>query len=735
MFEAGRWTLDVLPADMKALRTIGLIGLAVTMALNLAAWLWLKRASAEYFADRWWAEWFPSYVVWLSFTIIGSVGLCRPQAVAGRPSGLWLMLLLLLAALVPSACLLWFMNQAVRNERLAVRQKLADAYRANLSLVQGRLDASWREKALALDAEAERLAAPTLFKSQVSSGLADAVVCFDTNGSIVYPGPAPAPAPEAPAAAWTEAASLESSDASAAAAAFARLAAQTTNANEIARAFLAQARCLVKAGDTNEAAAVLTGPLEDDRYRHATDPEGRLLVPNAELMALELVRGSDSNRVLTTRSRLVPRLLDYEDRAISAPQRRFLMRELQRLAPDPAVAQMLAAEDLAARWLEAGPARPGEPALRPTAVPDVWQFTSGAGRVVALHRTEALRDRLRAGVSSELLPPDVTLTFLPPGKESERPLWWQMAGPELPGWLIAFSPQGGGSADTLAEQRIASYIWIGVLVFATVTVLAALALRLVRRQVAVTQLRNDLVANVTHELKTPLASMRLLVDTLLNSQPLNVQTAREYLQLIAQENLRLSRLIDNFLTFSRMERNKYAFGFKEVPAADIVEGAVTAVRERFNVPGCHFKAEAATDLPPVLADADAMVTAVVNLLDNAYKYSGDEKQITLTAGAENGSVVFSVKDNGIGLSPRDTRRIFKRFYQVDQRLSRSGGGCGLGLSIVKFIVTAHHGTVLVESEPGRGSMFTISLPGVEVRPEAETEPVDKERKGQTLSHP
>jgi signal transduction histidine kinase len=313
----------------------------------------------------------------------------------------------------------------------------------------------------------------------------------------------------------------------------------------------------------------------------------------------------------------------------------------------------------------------------------------------------------------------VSLTFLPPGKELERSLLIQPAGASLPGWRLALALNDQRLFDTAAEQRIASYVWIGVLVVAMVIVLAALALRLVRRQMALTQLRNDLVANVTHELKTPLASMRLLVDTLLNSQPLHEQTAREYLQLIAQENLRLSRLIDNFLSFSRMERNKYAFGFKEVAATDIVEGAITAVRERFNVPGCQFETHIAPDLPSVVVDADALVTAVVNLLDNAYKYSGEEKHITLSATAENGSVFFAVKDNGIGLSPRDTKRIFKRFFQVDQRLSRSGGGCGLGLSIVKFIVTAHQGNVRVESQPGRGSTFTITLPRAEAHPDAE----------------
>jgi signal transduction histidine kinase len=641
---------------------------------------------------------------------------------ASRPSGSWLMLLLLLAVLVPSVCLLWFMSKAVLNERLAVRQRLAEAYRANLSLMQNMLEAYWRQTAAGLDADADRLSPSALFSRQVRASVADAVICFDAAGKVAYPGQALATNPEALGAPWTEAERLELLSPVPAAAAFAHLAEQATNANQAARALQAQARCLMKAGQSNAAIAVLTGPLEQPSYRHATDAQGRLIVPNAELMALELLKDSAPDQARGPFERLRARLLNYDDPAMAAPQRRFLMHEIQRVRPDEALARMLAAEDLAARCLEAGPIHPGEQAWRPTAVPGVWQFSSSRGRVVALSQTDSLLARMGSGPVSQLLPTNVSLSVLPPGKDFERFFMTLPAGASLPGWRLAQSMDGQRLFDTVAEHRIASYVWIGILVFATVIILAALALRLVRRQMALTQLRNDLVANVTHELKTPLSSMRLLVDTLLNSQPLHEQTAREYLQLIAQENLRLSRLIDNFLTFSRMERNKYAFGFKEVPAAEIAEGAITAVRERFNVPGCQFKTQLDPDLPAVEADADAMVTAVVNLLDNAYKYSGEEKQITLSARAENGSVSFAVKDNGIGLSPRDTKRIFKRFFQVDQRLSRTGGGCGLGLSIVKFIVTAHHGSVRVESQPGRGSTFTISLPGAAARPDQEQEP-------------
>ena len=162
-----------------------------------------------------------------------------------------------------------------------------------------------------------------------------------------------------------------------------------------------------------------------------------------------------------------------------------------------------------------------------------------------------------------------------------------------------------------------------------------------------------------------------------------------------------------------MERNKYAFGFKEVPAADIVEGAVAAVRERFNVPGCQFKTVAPANLPPVMDDPDAIVTAVVNLLDNAYKYSGDNKRITLTAAAVNGSVLFSVEDNGIGLSPRDTRRIFKRFYRAQSAKTKQVKGTGLGLFIVRSVARRYGGEAYAESAgEGHGSTFFVKLPRV-----------------------
>jgi signal transduction histidine kinase len=203
--------------------------------------------------------------------------------------------------------------------------------------------------------------------------------------------------------------------------------------------------------------------------------------------------------------------------------------------------------------------------------------------------------------------------------------------------------------------------------------------------------------------------MGLLVDTLLDEAALDPDKTREYLELIARENARLSLLIENFLTFSRIERNKYSFQFAPVNVEDLVDATVKAAGQRFSEPGCQLQVEVTPDLPEIRADEGALITALVNLLDNAYKYTLSDKHIMLRAFAQNGDVCFEVRDNGIGIPPREIKRIFQKFYQADRRLSRSGGGCGLGLSIVHFLVEAHGGNIRVASEPGKGSTFTVAL--------------------------
>ena len=264
--------------------------------------------------------------------------------------------------------------------------------------------------------------------------------------------------------------------------------------------------------------------------------------------------------------------------------------------------------------------------------------------------------------------------------------------------------------EAAADKQIDAYFWTGVLVIVVIVIVAGLIAGAVRRQMRLTRLKNDLVATVSHELKTPLSSMRLLVDTLLDDERFDERKVHEYLQLIAKENARLSHLIDNFLTFSRMQRNKPAFNLAEIEAAEIANTAVEAAGEKFNTAQYRLDVETAVVLPRIVADTDALVAVVMNLLENAYKYTEDDKRITLRTYANGACVCFEVQDNGIGLSRRAAKKVFERFYQADQRLSRAGGGCGLGLSIVKFIVTAHGGSVSVASEPGRGSTFTVRIP-------------------------
>jgi signal transduction histidine kinase len=632
-----------------------------------------------------------------------------------RDNDAWPVVLVLLAVLIPAVGLLWFMAAVMQNERLAARQKLADIYRTELSVLKPRVEQDWNSVVAGLEQLAHTGPASAVFARCVQSGLVDGVIVFDDAGRIAYPNAPSTFQSESDELdpKWAEAGLLEylRRDFMTAASRYEAFAKSATNPSIAARAWQAKARCLVQAGHHDAAIRCVEETLSSPQYRHAADPQGRLIVANAELMALELLTNRASPVFHSTSQRLKERLMDYENPVLAASQRRFLMQALQALCADIAF-PTLAAEELTARACENPVALTAHSTLGPGPLPGTWQFAMSDHRAVVLIQSDKLRARLQKVVAAGELPEGAEVALLPPGMDHETAFVLLAAGPALPGWRLALSLKDQSLFEATTTHRTNLYLWTGILVMAAMGVLTLLAVRLLRRQVNLARLKNDLAATVSHELKTPLASMRVLVDTLLESDSFDPQKTREYLQLIGQENERLGRLIQNFLTFSRMERRKHTFHFTPSPVLPIVEAAVESVRGRFDAPGCQLEVRSEGHLPQVMADPGALVTALVNLLENSYKYSEEIKHVLLRIGAKNGNVIISVKDNGIGIAPRERKRIFQAFYQVDQRLSRTGSGCGLGLSIVQFIAAAHHGSVSVESQPGCGSTFIISLPAV-----------------------
>ncbi len=653
-----------------------------------------------------------------------------------RRDSLWpLVSLLLLVVAVPTACVLWFMMQAVRNERLAVRQRLSEVYRNQLMSVGQKLDAFWKDKQAALEPIEKEIPSAT-FARLVRSGVADSVVIFDPTGQVRYPAESASPwdAEDDLTLAWQQAEQLEFASGRhlAAATAYLTIADEADDPDLAAQARLAQARCLAKAGQNDAALEILTARLRDVRYRNARDRHGNLIVPGAQLFALDLLGEPEAVAHCETVQWLSDRLNDYDDLSMPADQRRFLMQRLRETVPNAPPFPTLDAENLAAAYLEAERSPPETARLTPTGLPDVWQLPSADGTMAALFRGDRLRAQMQALIDAELPLPDSLVEIVPPGgwhghqtmpqrghetmpqrESGSTPFLTLDAGRALPDWNLALRLTGSDPFTTAANRQVTLYLWTGLLAVAAVAALSGVAARYVSREIRLTRLKNDLLATVSHELKTPLSSIRALADTLLEGRCPDAGQQREYLQLITRENERLSRLIDNFLAFSRMERNKRSFEFAEIRIADCVEAALQAEHDKFASPGCRLDVEVAPNLPLVVGDPDALVTVLTNLLDNAYKYTGEKKRIVLAAYAEGGAVCLEVRDNGIGLSRRSARKIFDHFYQVDRSLSRRISGCGLGLSIVQFIVNAHDGSVTVDSEPGRGSTFRVTLPAAE----------------------
>ena len=264
-----------------------------------------------------------------------------------------------------------------------------------------------------------------------------------------------------------------------------------------------------------------------------------------------------------------------------------------------------------------------------------------------------------------------------------------------------------GIADT-SKKDLRVYGAAIALVLVILSFGVVLLLRDISRDARTNRVRADLVSSVSHELKTPITLIRLHGETLMRRTELGAAERDDFYRVIVRESERLSRLVNQILTFSQVERGALVYNFEPGDLAPVVAGIVEEHREYLERAGFHVSQALPPSAPTVRFDPAALSQAVVNLLDNAVKYSGEARDIAVRLESRNGSVAFEVEDHGIGIPAAEQTKIFERFYRVPNGSGK--GGYGLGLFLVRHIMEAHGGRAEVESEPGRGSRFRLVFP-------------------------
>ena len=266
------------------------------------------------------------------------------------------------------------------------------------------------------------------------------------------------------------------------------------------------------------------------------------------------------------------------------------------------------------------------------------------------------------------------------------------------------------NVDELARNSFLHSAGATVLVLIVLLFGMALTIRATDREARLAQAKSNFVSNVSHELKTPLSLLTLFSEILELGRVNSEEKKTEYYRIIRHESLRLNKMIDNILDFSKIEAGRKTYVFAEGDMAEVIDHVLSSYRYQIINSGFDVQTSIQPDLPPVLIDRDAMEQAISNLLDNAIKYSRDVKRLSITTERRGSDLSIEIADRGIGIPRADHAKVFEKFYRVGNGLVHDVKGSGLGLSLVKHIVEAHHGTISVESEIGNGSRFTILLP-------------------------
>ena len=280
----------------------------------------------------------------------------------------------------------------------------------------------------------------------------------------------------------------------------------------------------------------------------------------------------------------------------------------------------------------------------------------------------------------------------------------------MPSWslILAKKPPGIITAFFSASQGIFLYIFLLIVIGLALGLF--FTLHIINKELSLSKMKSDFISTVSHEFKSPLTSIRQMSEMLFNERIKKESRKKEYYEIMLEQSERLSHLIDNILDFSKIEEGEKDFKFEKTNLTELINRVKSVFQKSIANEGFSVSLSVPVNLPEIVIDKEAIQQVLYNLFDNAHKYSGESKKIEIIVKSTADSVEINVKDFGIGIPPEDQNKIFNRFYRGGDELTRSVKGSGIGLTIVKRIIEAHGGRLDVESEIGKGSTFTVSIP-------------------------
>ena len=280
----------------------------------------------------------------------------------------------------------------------------------------------------------------------------------------------------------------------------------------------------------------------------------------------------------------------------------------------------------------------------------------------------------------------------------------------FPNWFVEFHQQEQRLLETFLTSRRGIYFYMFLLIAGILIFGSILTIRTVSHELELAKMKSDFVSTISHEFKSPLTSIRQLAEMLQAGRIPSEERRQKYYDVLLEQSERLSLLTENILNFAQMEEGRKEFEFKKIDIGALLQEIASTIQDRVRHDGFVIQTKIEKSLPLIEVDSAALTQAINNLVDNAIKFSGEAKKVVVSSFMKDQYLVIAVQDFGVGIKKEEIDKVFERFYRGGDELTRMVKGSGLGLTLVKQIAEAHHGSVHVESEPGHGSTFSIKLP-------------------------